>query len=347
MNQQTVDHTESPHGSWPRLPRGRAVYVLAGLAILAGVQPLAQLLSGYDWRADLISHFPEPALAFTLVLLGIAVRRHPRLAVALALLASWQTASVFRYARSNPCATDEHASVRLKVLMANVLIDNDRYDDLARLIRRERPDIVGLVEFTHEWQAGLADVRAEFATAAEYPAGASGMALWFRKPPETVDPATRLRPNDRPFLHAAFEFAGRRCQMWLLHPRQPLDPVARCAGNPELTALGRSIAETEGSRIVMGDMNTSDGSANFAAFVRATGLRDSRYGFGRQGSFPTFSPYRIAIDHAFVSDDLAVVDRRLGPSIGSDHYPLVFELAPASGSSNESSSPTRAAQSSP
>jgi endonuclease/exonuclease/phosphatase family metal-dependent hydrolase len=54
-------------------------------------------------------------------------------------------------------------------------------------------------------------------------------------------------------------------------------------------------------------------------------------GFGREGSWPSWlpSPLRIAIDHAFVSNDLAVVARRLGPKIGSDHLRLIFELAPA------------------
>jgi endonuclease/exonuclease/phosphatase (EEP) superfamily protein YafD len=101
---------------------------------------------------------------------------------------------------------------------------------------------------------------------------------------------------------------------------------------PELPALAAPIGRTPGSRIVIGDMNTTDGSPLFSDFVLATGLRDSRLGFGRQPSWPTFSPYRIALEHAFVSDDLAVVARRLGPSIGSDHLPLIIDLAPAAGS---------------
>lgn len=328
-------------------PHYRPRSILCGLAVLACVQPLAQTLSRRDWRADLLSHFPEPALLFTLILFAVAARRRSLLAVALAALAAWQTTLVFRYTRPNPVVPAANSSARLKVLMANVLLDNDRYQDLARLIRRERPDIVGLVEYTDSWQANLEDMRAEFACAAEYPAGASGLALWFRRAPVKVDPPARLRPSDRPFLHAQFEFAGHTRDLWLIHPRQPLDPVTHHAGNRELAAIGDWIGRAAGYKLVMGDFNTSEGSRNFAAFVSATHLRDSRYGFGRQGSFPAFSPYRIAIDHALVSDDLAVVDRRLGPPIGSDHYPLIFELAPASEPTSAVTSASRASQSSP
>ncbi|MDR3636772.1 MAG: endonuclease/exonuclease/phosphatase family protein [Isosphaeraceae bacterium] len=328
-------------------PTARRAWIWAGLVVIACVQPLAQLLSRQHWRADLLSHFPEPALVYIFVLLAIAVRRRPRLAVALALLAAWQAAAVFRYAHSNPAIPDPNSHERLKVLMANVFVENNRYEDLARLIRQEQPDIVALVEYSHAWQEGVDAIRKEFSEVAEFPDGAAGLALWFRRPPRSISPATRLRGGDRPFLHASFEFAGSERHLFLLHPRQPFDLLSRQPGNPELAALGREIKRVGGSCIVTGDFNTSDGSSNFAAFVRETGLRDSRFGFGRQGSFPTSSPYRIAIDHALVPPDLAVVERRLGPSIGSDHYPLIFVLAPASDRKSATTSPTRSSHKSP
>ncbi len=108
----------------------------------------------------------------------------------------------------------------------------------------------------------------------------------------------------------------------------PSIPFAR-KNTPELAALADRIGRTGVSRIVVGDMNSTEGSPHFADFLRRAGLRDSRLGFGRQPSWPTGWPYRIALDHAFVSDDLAVLERRLGPSIGSDHFPLILDLSPA------------------
>ena len=59
-------------------------------------------------------------------------------------------------------------------------------------------------------------------------------------------------------------------------------------------------------------------------------MRDARRGFRIQPSWPNFIwPLRIPIDHTLVSRDVHIVDRGLGPSVGSDHLPVVmdFEIA--------------------
>jgi endonuclease/exonuclease/phosphatase (EEP) superfamily protein YafD len=305
---------------------GRKV-LLACLAGAALIHPVATLLGRLDWRADLITHFREPALAVTLLAVAGLIRRHPRLALVFGCLAIAQAAPLFRYAGANPVPPDARSPLRLRVLMANLLEDNVRHEDLDRLIRRERPDVVGLEELTPDWVAGLASIRGEFPYRAELPIGARGMALWFRDRPEVIDPPAGPLPGGSPFLHAEFAFAGRVRHLWLVHPLMPLYRK----GLAELPALAAIIGRTQGSRIVIGDMNTTEGSPLFSDFVRATGLRDSRLGFGRQPSWPSDWPYRITLEHAFVSDDLAVAARRLGPSIGSDHFPLIIDLAPASG----------------
>jgi endonuclease/exonuclease/phosphatase (EEP) superfamily protein YafD len=59
-------------------------------------------------------------------------------------------------------------------------------------------------------------------------------------------------------------------------------------------------------------------------------LRDTRAGFGIQASWPTqIPPLGIPLDHCLVSPELVVLDRRLGPAVGSDHRPVILELARA------------------
>lgn len=34
----------------------------------------------------------------------------------------------------------------------------------------------------------------------------------------------------------------------------------------------------------------------------------------------------IPIDHCLVSNDIIILDRRIGSNVGSDHYPIYIEL---------------------
>jgi endonuclease/exonuclease/phosphatase (EEP) superfamily protein YafD len=303
------------------------VALVTSLVALALIHPVATILARFDWRADVLTHFTVPALAVTLAVAAGLIRRHPRIALALLCLALWQGVPLWRYSGSNPVRADERAAARLRLLVVNVLTENTRYADVMALIQRERPDIIGLIEVTPAWIAALAEARAAYRFGVDSPAGLDGLGLWFRERPERIDPPQRPLPGGSPFIHAELRFAGRMRHLWLVHPTMPF--VRK--NLPELPGLGAIVGRTPGSRIVIGDLNTTEGSPWFGDFIRATGLRDTRLGFGRQPSWPADMPYRITLEHALVSADLAVVARRLGPDIGSDHFPLIVELAPAEG----------------
>ena len=312
-------------------------WFLACCTGLALVAPTAWVLARWSSIADLVCHFQEPALGVTLLALTLAALQKRRIALGLIALAAWQIFPLLRYGGDNRVPAEPKSPERLRILMANVLYDNRMYDDFVHLIRTERPDVIGLVEFTPFWRSALSAVREEYPYRVEAPAGASGLALWFKKPPLFVDEPERLAPEYYPFLYVTFEFAGRPRHLWLAHPKSPLSPRRSLMGNPELAALAERVGSVRGSRIVIGDLNTTEGSPHFSDFLRVSALRDGRLGFGRQPSWPTEFPYRIPIDHSLVSEDLAVVDRRLGHKIGSDHFPLIVDLAPATNPATHSS----------
>ena len=64
--------------------------------------------------------------------------------------------------------------------------------------------------------------------------------------------------------------------------------------------------------------------------MRQTGLDNARKGFGLLPTWPAFMPWpflRIPIDHCLVSPDIRVIRMRTGRTIGSDHLPIIVDMA--------------------
>ena len=88
------------------------------------------------------------------------------------------------------------------------------------------------------------------------------------------------------------------------------------------------MADIEGPKLLIGDLNISMWSHLYDDFETATGMTNTRRGFGAIPTWPQQLPFgRIPIDHCLVSTHFAVVDTRRGPAIGSDHLPLIVDLS--------------------
>ncbi|MEL6340871.1 MAG: endonuclease/exonuclease/phosphatase family protein [Myxococcota bacterium] len=111
------------------------------------------------------------------------------------------------------------------------------------------------------------------------------------------------------------------------HPIPPIGPDETLARNAQLVELGKKAAESERPVLLVGDLNTTPFSPSFSDLLRHGGFRDSARGHGYAPTWPTFFlPLSIPIDHALHSSNVEIVDRRVGPNIGSDHYPLVVTV---------------------
>src|SRR5262249_10954958 len=98
--------------------------------------------------------------------------------------------------------------------------------------------------------------------------------------------------------------------------------------NRELAALAQLASRTPAPLVLMGDLNTTSWSPYFQDLVRDSGLVDSRRGFGVCATWPALPmPARIPIDHCLVSPDITVLNRRVGPEVGSDHRGILIDLA--------------------
>ncbi len=295
------------------------------ILLLAALPTLARPLARVDWRIDLLTHFQVAHVLFSGASGAVLWRIRRRLAFLAFALALVQLVPLVPYYGPNPVPPSSRSPARLRLVVLNVLVDNADHQSVEDLLTRESPDLIGLLEYTPDWKSALRVIADRYPYRVDAPDGAQGLALWSRVPLQ--DPKVeRHISGGWPCVHAELEFAGFPLDLWLVHPSPP---VLRAGGFPELSALASRVGSKEGARLVIGDLNTTSGSPHFADFLDRTGLRDSRLGFGLQGSWPSGSPYRIAIDHALVSSELAVVSRRLGPYVGSDHRALILELAPS------------------
>ena len=139
----------------------------------------------------------------------------------------------------------------------------------------------------------------------------------------------QLGSSHRLTVIAAFHYEERRFTIIATHPYPPIS--SRCAQirDEHLQSTAALAAETEGPLILMGDLNASPWSPIFQTMLNISGLRDTRRGYGLQTTWKGAPLVRIPIDHALVSDEIVIHDRRVGADIGSDHLPVIVDFSVA------------------
>lgn len=120
-------------------------------------------------------------------------------------------------------------------------------------------------------------------------------------------------------------------KLYGVHAISPETPKSAIKRNTQLKIVGESISkDLSKTKIVMGDFNVTPYSYYFSRFEKTIGLKNTMLGFGFQNSWPSLSPlniFRIPIDHIFVSKNIQVLNRRVGPNFGSDHFPIIVKLS--------------------
>jgi endonuclease/exonuclease/phosphatase (EEP) superfamily protein YafD len=112
------------------------------------------------------------------------------------------------------------------------------------------------------------------------------------------------------------------------HPLAPSTETRSLLRDAQLRFAAEWAAGQTLPALVVGDLNATRWSHAFGRLTSIGGLSNSEDGFGFQPTFPATASIllRVPIDHLLHSDEWVVVDRRLGPAMGSDHFPLVVDL---------------------
>ncbi len=213
------------------------------------------------------------------------------------------------------------AGAPLRVLVLNVHTSSSGFAAVRQLIADTQPDVLGLVEVDERW---LTELAVAFPYVIEQPRNDNfGVALYSKLP---MTGATEQLGSLLPTAVATVDVQGTPVGVVLTHPIPLVNGELLASQVAQLGAVAARV-RTMAPVVVMGDLNATPWSRPFRDFSAASGLCDTRAGFGLQASFPASSAVlRIPIDHVLVSCSIGVKSRTIERDVGSDHLPVLVEL---------------------
>jgi endonuclease/exonuclease/phosphatase (EEP) superfamily protein YafD len=275
--------------------------------------------------------------------LGVSItRRRWLMAAGSALLIVAQVSLVLPSWRPDVTAAPAAGAWRLRVFDANVLDTNSDLTGIAAEIEADHPDVVALQELT---TANVNSLRQTGAVSGyrwhriDLVGGSTGFGVWSDVP--LADPRTWYAGRHPEFSAELRQADGTRVTLLVVHTFAPHGADEPAEWSAELHAIAERVATAVEPLVVVGDFNATADMKQFQALLHE-GLVDAAVARG-QGwrmtwprDLPVVPPF-LRPDHLLYSRGLTATAYRLGTGSGSDHRPLLVELAHAAAPSGSAS----------
>ena len=304
------------------------------LLALAGAAPAMASVAGYfggaGWPLDLCSHFRVQYFVamgiLALLMLMWRGRKMRLLAGGFAALAMVNLAVIVPMYFGRP-ARGIAKELPIRAMLLNVNQSQGNPQRVVQVIGQINPDIVVLEEISGDWISELAPVLSAYPNRHSEPRDDNFGIIVLSKLPILRSQTLYLGNAGLPSVLAEIQTPQGRCSILATHPLPPGGGRYSQLRNEQLSAVAAYARQAPRPLLLMGDLNTTPWSSHFAGLVRESGLRDSGRGFGVQPSWPAGNVFlRIPIDHCLHSADIKIVERRIGPDSGSDHFPLIVDF---------------------
>lgn len=291
---------------------------------------IAGYLGGVHRWLELTSHFKVQYAALSLCcVIFFCIRRRWRWSAASLLCVALNFAVILpfylpRSGEHGEVATNE----KLKLLLSNVNTANTNYAAVLELVRTENPDIVIVQEVDDRWLSNIAGLRISHPyTDAATQRDNFGIAIFSRFPLKETR-IVYLNGLSVPSIEAKADIAGREIYVLTMHPPPPVNDTAFSSRNEHFARAASYIKQQSTPAILIGDHGETLRSPYFQKLMRDGDLVDVRRGFGILPSWSTSNRLMmIPIDHCLTTPDIGVLGVRTGADVGSDHLPLIVELA--------------------
>ncbi len=217
----------------------------------------------------------------------------------------------------------------ITVMTTNVFFENPDYGPVVEEILAVSPDVVLIQEFGPRFDEEM-DARAS----EQYPHREIayenrffGLAVYSKLP---VLDFEVLEAGTRPLMAVTVEKDGKRLRIFNVHPRSPgLGTTSSSAWNEDWRAILEHVEAEDGPLVVAGDFNMTQHHRWYNELEQAgfDSCHDER-GRGNATTWPKGRKLRpIRIDQVFHGDGVVCLSVREGNGEGSDHKPVIAEVA--------------------
>jgi endonuclease/exonuclease/phosphatase (EEP) superfamily protein YafD len=216
----------------------------------------------------------------------------------------------------------------ITMMMSNVLMDNQQYEKLIKLVNLYQPDILLAVETNDWWAHKLQPLDSHYRYSVKHPLENTYGMLLFSKVPLNNVHIEHLVKEEIPSIHAEITRNNFTFKLACIHPEPPAPDHADTSKprDRELMIMADKIQGDPSPYMVIGDLNDVAWSDTSSRFAKISGLRDPRKGRGFFNTFHAKIPMmRFALDHAFFTSEFKVIAIKRLPEIGSDHFPLYIK----------------------
>jgi endonuclease/exonuclease/phosphatase (EEP) superfamily protein YafD len=269
--------------------------------------------------------------AYPAFAVGVATHRYALAAVALVAVVAhlvWLWPEV----RPGGASAAPAGSAQFRLLTANLEMDNGRAGTLGRQIQADSPDVVVVEELSNVTYYGLmkSGALAGYHYSASRPQfGAFGAGVWSRYP--LSDVAAPLVGGLDSLRVTVTLPTGQRFRLFAVHTLSPQTSSNVHVWRTQLADLRREVRATALPVVLAGDFNATRDMRPFRG-VLAAGVTDAHDDV-HAGWAPTWNdhfpvlPPVWRLDHVLISPQFTATGLRVGKSYGSDHLPLVADLA--------------------
>lgn len=314
----------------------RVIAVLAILLAIAATLPFWQV---DHWWVRILD-FPRLQLGLVgLILLLILMLFAARfrgghfilIGGVLATASLFQLSHVARYYAPMPksvaTAATCQADQAISLLGINVYMDNRDFAQSLDLIQEVDADVVLLTETDAAWESAMAPIHAAY----PHRLGRAldntyGMHLYSKLP---FEGDLLARVQDRvPSIKADMTLrSGERIVFHGVHPEPPIPGEDSGERDAELVMVGREVRDDGDAALVFGDLNDVAWSQTSQLFLNVSGMNDPREGRRLMPTFHAQYPFfRWPLDHLFTSPHWSLIRMERLRDVGSDHFPVYFEL---------------------